>query len=254
MELCEKLKELRKKRGVSQQELADAIFVSRSAVAKWESGKGSPSKDAITALGEFYNVPDGYLVTDEPENVIVKKNKRVIVNRIVTAVVMVWIVAFSIFLLHRFNVFEGYGFTSKQTAEVFEDNTVVHTDKYDFYYHDITSDESINIGFFCAVKKLLIGYKYQEIDEYRRVYNDDKLTGILFHYKAQDKYYWVFLVAFPIGKGEITPDWILEFDTLTANGEEIPVEVNSIFVTDEWITEFYVDGHLLTVDDEINYD
>ena len=53
MELCEKLKELRKKRGVSQQELADAIFVSRSAVAKWESGKGSPSKDAITALGEY---------------------------------------------------------------------------------------------------------------------------------------------------------------------------------------------------------
>lgn len=29
---------------------------------------------------------------------------------------------------------------------------------------------------------------------------------------------------------------------------------DSIFVTDEWITEFYVDGHLLTVDDEINYD
>ena len=56
MELCEKLKELRKKRGVSQQELADAIFVSRSAVAKWESGKGVPSKESITALGEFYNV------------------------------------------------------------------------------------------------------------------------------------------------------------------------------------------------------
>lgn len=41
MELCEKLKELRKKRGVSQQELADAIFASRSAVAKWESGNGT---------------------------------------------------------------------------------------------------------------------------------------------------------------------------------------------------------------------
>lgn len=254
MELCEKLKDLRKKRGISQQELADAIFVSRSAVAKWESGKGFPSKDAITALGEYYNVPDGYLVTDEPEQVIVKKNKKVILNRIVVAVVMVWVVAFSIFLLYRLGVFEGYGFTSKQAAGVFADDPVVHTDKYDFYYDDITSDENINIGPFCAVKKLFIGYKYQDGYEYRSVYNDDNFTGILYHYKAGGKYYWVFLVAFGIGEDGRAPDWILKFDKLTANGEEVPVEVNSIFVTDEWITEFYVDGHLLTVDEEINYD
>lgn len=62
------------------------------------------------------------------------------------------------------------------------------------------------------------------------------------------------LVAFGIGEDGRAPDWILKFDKLTANGEEVPVEVNSIFVTDEWITEFYVDGHLLTVDEEINYD
>lgn len=51
------------------------------------------------------------------------------------------------------------------------------------------------------------------------------------------------------GKAETAPDWICEFETLTVNGAEIPVEVNSIFVTDDWVTEFYVDGNLLTVDE-----
>ena len=254
MELCEKLKELRKKRGVSQQELADAIFVSRSAVAKWESGKGSPSKDAITALGEFYNVPDGYLVTDEPEKVVVKKNKKKIVNRIIIAVVSVYVVVVSVLWLYYFRVFEDYGFTSKQAADVFADRPVVHTKAYDFYYFDITRDESINIGGFCVVENLLIGYKEIPVGDYRLVYNNEQKIGLLYSYEKGGRYYNVFMLAFPFFGDEKLSDWIIEFDTLTANGEEVPVEVNSIFVTDEWITEFYVDGHLLTVDDEINYD
>ena len=51
----DKLKELREKEGLSQQELADKLFVSRSAVAKWENGNGIPSDvnlDAICELSE----------------------------------------------------------------------------------------------------------------------------------------------------------------------------------------------------------
>ena len=39
----DRLKELREKNGVSQYELANKLFVSRSAIAKWESGNGIPS-------------------------------------------------------------------------------------------------------------------------------------------------------------------------------------------------------------------
>ena len=38
MKFCEKLQELRKKRGLTQEELAEQLYVSRTAISKWESG------------------------------------------------------------------------------------------------------------------------------------------------------------------------------------------------------------------------
>lgn len=51
--LKDKLKELREKKGLSQQELADKLFVSRSAVAKWENGNGIPSEVNLDAICKF---------------------------------------------------------------------------------------------------------------------------------------------------------------------------------------------------------
>ena len=44
VEFNEKLHELRKSRGLTQEELAEALFVSRTAISKWESGRGYPKK------------------------------------------------------------------------------------------------------------------------------------------------------------------------------------------------------------------
>ena len=76
MELREKLRKLRTERGLSQQELADGIFVSRSAVAKWENGLGLPSDASREALAEFFGVPAADLRTEEPEAVILEKNRK----------------------------------------------------------------------------------------------------------------------------------------------------------------------------------
>ncbi len=74
MELKEKLKKARNEQKISQQALADAIFVSRSAVAKWESGLGVPCDESMDALEKYFGVEKNYFLTDMPDEVIVIKN------------------------------------------------------------------------------------------------------------------------------------------------------------------------------------
>ena len=56
MEFNEKLQELRKSRGLTQEELADKLYVSRTAVSKWESGRGYPNIDSLKAISDFFSV------------------------------------------------------------------------------------------------------------------------------------------------------------------------------------------------------
>lgn len=56
MEFNEKIQELRKQKGLTQEELAEILFVSRTAISKWESGKGYPNIDSLKAIAEFFNI------------------------------------------------------------------------------------------------------------------------------------------------------------------------------------------------------
>ena len=55
MELGEKLQELRKNMGLTQEELAESLFVSRTAISKWESGRGYPSIDSLKEISKFFS-------------------------------------------------------------------------------------------------------------------------------------------------------------------------------------------------------
>ena len=57
----DELKELREKEGLSQQELADKLFVSRSAVAKWENGNGIPSDVNLDSICKFFDIDKKHL-------------------------------------------------------------------------------------------------------------------------------------------------------------------------------------------------
>ena len=100
MELKEKLKQARSERKISQQALADAIFVSRSAVAKWESGLGVPCNESMEALEKYFGVENGYFMTDKPDEVIVKKNikmkKRTIILGSVAGVITVALLSLNV--------------------------------------------------------------------------------------------------------------------------------------------------------------
>ena len=75
MELSQKLKELRKKQGLTQLELAERLFVSRQAISGWEAGTSRPSTENLQSLSKLYNVPLEMLLDDaeaagpEPEKI-----------------------------------------------------------------------------------------------------------------------------------------------------------------------------------------
>ncbi len=62
MTVGEKIKEARRQCGLSQQQLAEKMLVSRSAVAKWEAGNGLPDVDNVKALAQLLNVSIDYLL------------------------------------------------------------------------------------------------------------------------------------------------------------------------------------------------
>ena len=56
MEFNEKLQELRKKNNLTQEELAEKLYVSRTAISKWESGRGYPGIESLKAISKFFSV------------------------------------------------------------------------------------------------------------------------------------------------------------------------------------------------------
>ena len=77
MELNEKLKELRNSRGLTQEELASALFVSRTAISKWESGRGNPSIDSLKEISSFFSITLDELVSGEKILSIAKKENQI---------------------------------------------------------------------------------------------------------------------------------------------------------------------------------
>lgn len=70
MEFHEKLQELRKQRGLTQEELAQSLYVSRAAISKWESGRGYPGIDSLKAIAKYFGVSiDMLLSGDEVLNI-----------------------------------------------------------------------------------------------------------------------------------------------------------------------------------------
>ena len=65
MEFNEKLQELRKSKSLTQEELAEALFVSRTAISKWEQGRGYPGIDSLKEISRFFSVSIDDLICSE---------------------------------------------------------------------------------------------------------------------------------------------------------------------------------------------
>ena len=81
MEFKEKLRELRKAASLTQEELAEALYVSRTAVSKWESGRGYPSIDSLKELSRFFRVSIDELIGLDEVIVAAEVDKREFAGR-----------------------------------------------------------------------------------------------------------------------------------------------------------------------------
>lgn len=75
MEFNEKLQELRKQKGITQEELAECLFVSRTAISKWESGRGFPAIDSLKSIAKFFGISLDELLSSEDILTIAENDK-----------------------------------------------------------------------------------------------------------------------------------------------------------------------------------
>ena len=66
--LSEKIYKLRKKSGLSQEQLAEKLNVSRQAISKWESGTAVPESEKLITISDYFGVSVDYLLKDNEDN------------------------------------------------------------------------------------------------------------------------------------------------------------------------------------------
>ena len=120
MKLAEKLFELRKKKGWSQEKLAEQINVSRQSISKWESGQVLPEIEKIIELSKIFQVTTDYLLLDENSEkgstaVILEENKDKYYKEVksfgIWQVTYIFVLALAIYLL-----LAGSSFPAELTA------------------------------------------------------------------------------------------------------------------------------------------
>ena len=235
MEFKDKLKELRTKKGLTQSELAKAIFVSRSAVAKWENGLGLPSEESMEALQTYLGVSPAYFATEEPEAVIVEKNRKISqLSKVL--ITIVWIIL-ALDLTVCILWYLGYRFTSASAVhESYHPYPVIRTDDYDFYMNDNQAPRSIR-----AVKKYGLLYKRVEGTMKELETTDGENVGALFCYEGKTRNHYFIMVNGYIVDGGHTEDGKV-YATVEYPYRTTEIHLNKKLVQLDFYTYFSLEG------------
>lgn len=121
MELGEKLQELRKNRTMTQEELAEALFVSRTAISKWESGRGYPSIDSLKEISGYFGVTIDELICADEMVSVAENEKREYINRYVSLICSVLDIFYALLL---FIPMFGNGNGSSETVSMLSLNGI----------------------------------------------------------------------------------------------------------------------------------
>ena len=250
MEFRDNLKRLRTERGLTQAQLAEQIFVSRSTVAKWENGLGLPSEESMAAIEALFGVSLRELKTSEPETVIVQKNQRLRQRRrviVCTVAVSLILLVGSLLFAAQIAVKSGYvGLSPEAVIGNYVKNETVDTGDYLIY-------------FFCHKGSFSDGRQFRFMRDYRIVkrhaffytpaMNDvceqvikrgEEIAGTLLTVEGKNGYYHLIR---PKWLGADTPSAdLICTDTVTVDGAPHTLQGNVFFVTKEPLTYFEING------------
>lgn len=112
MKIGDKLKEARLKKNMTQEEVAEKIFVSRQSISNWENNKTYPDIGNVIALSDLYEISldellkgsDNFMKHLEESTDLVKSNKKLIGIIILALITMIIIALFTEFMPERLNM------------------------------------------------------------------------------------------------------------------------------------------------------
>lgn len=86
MEFHEKLQQLRKRNNLTQEQLAEQLYVSRTAVSKWESGRGYPNLESLKSISKLFSVSIDELLSNDELIELAETENRTNINKICSLV------------------------------------------------------------------------------------------------------------------------------------------------------------------------
>lgn len=245
MEMKDKLKKLRQERGMTQAELAQALFVSRSTVAKWENGLGLPSTESMEMLEEQFGITRDEIATSEPEKVILEKNRKLrwIWKTVQWALLMILVV---ISFMIPIGIINGdYGFTSNMAVGAKPGDPFIQAGKYRIYYAAVmtTVEEDGSRWEYLAptgiVEKHFWGWtadKNGETYTARVITNNGYVVGQIWTLHDRDEYYHLIL---PQLSNETHLE-LFRLNQIRFGGENHEVEKGFFFTSEENVDSFFI--------------
>lgn len=152
MEIGNKIMELRKKSGLSQEELAEKVGVARQTISKWELGETSPDLKQAKELSKIFKISIDELVDNDIKEVILKKTSNTEkLAGLIIKILKVLGIAFLVFLVIDILAFIFFMFNHK-TMDERVDGTVsiictLHDKNYSYQFdYEKESSQIINSG------------------------------------------------------------------------------------------------------------
>ena len=255
MEFKDNLKQLRTEKGLTQAQLAEKLFVSRSTVAKWENGLGLPNPESMAALEELFSITAQEIATKEPETVIVEKNRKLrLMGQIVGwAAILALLVVTSIlpFAIHN----GRYGFTPDMAAGGYSDREYIDTGDCRIYYFTFEGDWEdgrhwSDLQGWKIVERHFWGctVDYDSV-QMRVITKDNYVVGQIYFIKGKNGYYNLINKAghYKVDRPGDPAIWdipteLICAESITISGAEYELQDGFFFTTPEPVEWFEIGG------------